>query len=96
MLLLALRVVAAVARGRCRRPWSLPSPVLSHGVAATAPGCWHRVLLLASPVVASIVCCYWRPWSLVVAVIIRGCYHRPWSLESRVIAAIVNVRWHRV
>src|SRR5216110_3821474 len=56
LLLLTSRVVPEIGCYCWHCAWSLPSPVLSHGVAATAPGCWHRVLLLASPVIASIAC----------------------------------------
>ena len=94
--------IAVVARGCCRRSWSLPSPVvavivhgrccrpwslLSHDVAVIARGCWHGVLLLRSFVIAGIVrCCCDGPL----------CQRRLLSVASSAIAGIVRCRWRRL
>ena len=51
-------MVAAVARGYCRRPRLLLSPVVAAvaHLAAVAHRRCYRMLLLAPPVVADIVC----------------------------------------
>src|SRR5437773_11769943 len=99
MLLASLlsRVVAAVARGYCRRPWLL----LSRVVAAVARGHCYHMMLLSSPVVAGMAyCCCDRslllrwpvvPALLVVSSIVCYCWHCSLSLASFVVLLVRHI-----